>query len=264
MDLAPISHLIDLHGRTAVVTGGAMGIGQAIVARLCEAGAHVVIADADREAAEATAKDLRTRGLAATAVQTFVEDEASVAELVEITAGVHGSIDVLVNNAGIFPATPVLEMDTAEFDRVIAVNLRGVFLTCKYVAAQQVRLGLGGRIVNVTSVDALHPSMVGLAHYDASKHGVWGFTKNLARELAPHGIWVNAVAPGGILTPGSMHMQIPDAALATGAADAVGRIPMGRMGDPDEIARAVLFLSSDLASYMTGSHLVVDGGMLLA
>jgi 2-deoxy-D-gluconate 3-dehydrogenase len=238
-----------------------MGIGQAVVRRLCEAGAHVVVADSDHEAGEATAKELRTRGLAATSVRTFVEDEASVTELVDITVGVHGGIDILVNNAGIFPAKPVLEMTVEDFDHVLAVNLRGVFLCSREVARHQIGLGHGGRIVNITSVDALHPSMVGLAHYDASKHGVWGFTKNLARELAPHGIWVNAVAPGGVLTPGAMHMQT--AAAPQLADELAARLPMGRMGDPDDIARAVLFLGSDLASYITGTQLVVDGGMLL-
>lgn len=262
MEHTPISDLVDLRGRTAIVTGGAMGIGQAVARRLCEAGAYLVIADADREAGEATAKELRTRGLGATAVQTFVEDEASVTELVANTVADHGSVDILVNDAGIFPAVPVLEMDTTQFDHVVAVNLRGVFLCCKHVSQQLVRLGKGGRFVNVTSVDAVHPSMVGLAAYDASKHAVWGFTKNLALELAPHGIWVNAVAPGGVLTPGVMHMQ-----AGRGSQDAAGdpaaHIPMHRLGDPDDIARAVLFLASDLSSYMTGAQVVVDGGMLL-
>jgi 2-deoxy-D-gluconate 3-dehydrogenase len=117
--------------------------------------------------------------------------------------------------------------------------------------------GRGGRIVNITSIDALHPSMVGLAHYDASKHGAWGFTKNVALELAPHGIWVNAIAPGGIATPGTG--GVDDEQM-----DAFARlIPMGRIGDPDEIGRAALFLASELSSYMTGAQIVVDGGRLL-
>jgi 2-deoxy-D-gluconate 3-dehydrogenase len=260
---APISDLVDLRGRTAIVTGGAMGIGQAVARRLGEAGAHVIIADADREAGEATAKELCTRGLRATAVQTFVEDEASVTELVETTVRAHGAVDILVNNAGIFPAVPVLDMDTADFDHVVAVNLRGVFLGCKYVSRHLVRSGKGGRLINVTSVDAVHPSMVGLAAYDASKHAVWGFTKNLALELAPHGIWVNAVAPGGIVTPGVMRMRGGGGTQNGAAGDPTAQIPMGRLGDPDEIARAVLFLASGFSSYMTGAQVVVDGGMLL-
>jgi len=146
------------------------------------------------------------------------------------------------------------------FDRVIAVNLRGVFLCTRVAAAAMVDQGRGGTIVNVTSIDAVHPSMVGLAHYDASKHGVWGFTKNAALGLAPHGIRVNGVAPGGVLTPGVEEM-------GGGSADAVAassaRVPEGRMGDPDDIARAVLFLASALSTYVTGAQLVVDGGVLL-
>ena len=137
------------------------------------------------------------------------------------------------------------------------MNLVGVFLCTKAAASRMVEQGRGGRIVNITSIDALHPSMVGLAHYDASKHGVWGFTKNVALELAPHRIWVNALAPGGITTPGVSGMP-PELITAFESV-----IPMHRMGQADEIARAALFMVSDLASYMTGSQIVVDGGKLL-
>ena len=118
--------------------------------------------------------------------------------------------------------------------------------------------GRGGRIINITSIDALHPSMIGLAHYDASKHGAWGFTKNVALELARHGIWVNAIAPGGVKTPGVGN--IDDDVMA--GFERV--IPMHRVGDPDEIGRVALFLASELSSYMTGTQVVVDGGRLLA
>jgi 2-dehydro-3-deoxy-D-gluconate 5-dehydrogenase len=141
---------------------------------------------------------------------------------------------------------------------VLDVNLTGLFMCTKAVSAHMIERGQGGRIVNITSIDALHPSMIGLAHYDASKHGAWGFTKNIALELAPHGIWVNAVAPGGIKTPGTGETDDE----RTKVFEAM--IPMGRMGDPDDIGRAVLFLASELASYMTGSQIVVDGGRLLA
>ena len=130
--------------------------------------------------------------------------------------------------------------------------------------------GRGGRMVNITSIDALHPSSIGLAHYDASKHGVWGFTKNVALELAPHKIWINAVAPGGIATPGVAAMSGGSKPPAGGVdmeqmmKGFLAKIPMGRMGDPDDIAKAVLFLASDMASYMTGEQVVVDGGYLLS
>ena len=262
---ASTNGLLDLTGRTAIVTGGAMGIGKAIVTSLAEAGCAVVVADADQDAALDTAKELTERGLQAQAVHVDVSRADDVRSMVDAAVVWRGGLDILVNNAGIFPTVPVLDMPEDVFDRVVDVNLKGVFLCSRAAAAQMVAQGRGGRIVNITSIDAIHPSSVGLAHYDASKHGAWGFTKNLARELAPHGIWVNAVAPGGIHTPGTERMtsaggvdprQILEAFLA--------RIPMGRMGEPDEIGKVVLFLVSDLASYMTVSQVVVDGGVLLA
>lgn len=267
MTISPptLSDLISLSGRTAIVTGGAMGIGRGIVERLSEAGASVVIADADLTAAEATAKDLTDHGRSVMAMYVDVGDADEVHRLVADTIGWRGRVDVLVNNAGIFPSQPVLDMAPEDFDRVVRTNLRGVYLCSREAALRMRGQDGGGRIVNVTSIDALHPSSIGLAHYDASKHGVWGFTKNLALELAPHGIWVNAVAPGAIATPGVAAMQSGgDAADPQAVLDAfLALVPMARIGSPDDIARAVLFLASDLASYMTGVQIVVDGGRLL-
>jgi 2-deoxy-D-gluconate 3-dehydrogenase len=252
-----LAHLLDLGGKTAVVTGGAMGIGQAIAERLHEAGANVVVADLDEEAGRETAGALNARrGESAVAVRTDVADAASVAALTGAVVERFGGVDVLVNNAGIFPFVPLAGMSEADFARVLDVNLRGVFLCTKAVADLMVEQARGGVILNVTSIDALHPSSVGLAHYDASKHGVWGFTKNVALELAEHGIRVNAIAPGGVLTPGVE-------ALGGGTPEAAARIPMGRLAEPDEIGRIAVVLVSDAASYMTGSQVVVDGGMLL-
>lgn len=252
--------LISLDGKVALVTGAGRGIGRAIALRLAEAGAAVAVADLDADLALAVTDEIRAAGGTAEAAPADVSDEADVKSVVRACVDRMGGLDVLVNNAGIFPTRPVLEMETADFDRVVSVNLRGVFLCTREAALVMVDRG-GGSIVNVTSIDALHPSMVGLAHYDASKHGVWGFTKNVALEFAPHGIRVNAVAPGGVLTEGVRDMGA-DTAEAIAAFSA--RIPMGRMGDPDDIARAVLFLASPLSAYMTGSQVVVDGGRLLA
>jgi 2-deoxy-D-gluconate 3-dehydrogenase len=250
--------LIDLSGKTAIVTGGSMGIGRGIVERLHEAGAAVVIADLDLDAGASVAESLNAlRPTSVVAVQTDVSLRADVDAMVATAADRFGGLDILVNNAGIYPFAPFLEIDGELFEHVLRVNLFGVFSAMQAAAKQMISQGRGGKIVNVSSIDALHPSMTGLAHYDASKHGVWGLTKNVALELAEYGIAVNALAPGAIATPG------------TGATDpemlrqSEERIPMHRMGSPDDMGRVALFLASDLSSYVTGSQIVADGGMLL-
>ena len=236
-----------------------MGIGLGIAHRLHEAGASVLIADLDLAAGEHAAEGLRAlRADSALAVHSDISDPESVQRMVGAAIESFGGLDILVNNAGIYPMIPLSDLNADTFRRVIDVNLTGLFLCTKAASARMIAQGRGGRIVNVTSIDALHPSMVGLAPYDASKHGAWGFTKNVALELAPHGIWVNAIAPGGITTPGTGEM---DEATLRGFE---AMIPMRRMGDPDDIGRAALFLASDLCSYMTGAQIVVDGGRLLA
>jgi 2-deoxy-D-gluconate 3-dehydrogenase len=269
MEFRSLHELIDLTGKAAIVTGGAKGIGWGISRRLSEAGAAVLVADVDAAGAKHAAAELQEAGGRSESFEVDVSDEDEVRAMVVACRDVFGSLDILVNNAGIYPPSPVIEMSPALFDRVIAINLRGLFLTTKYAAEAMIEQelleqGPGGRIINITSIDALHPSMVGLAHYDASKHGAWGFTKNSALELAPYNIWVNAIAPGGVATPGVAAMQ-PGSVVSTADTEAfMARIPMRRMGDPDDIGKVAVFLASDLASYMTGSQIVVDGGALLA
>lgn len=268
MEVKGLNSLLDLAGRTAIVTG-AVGIGYGIAYRLAEAGANVVIAGRNEQEALDSAKKLTDNGWKAKAVHVDVSVEDGVARMVEGAVADYGTVDILVNNAGIYPSIPVMSMTLADFEKVLAINLKGVFLCTKYVAEQMIKQGRGGKIINITSIDALHPSMIGLAHYDASKHGVWGFTKNVALELAPHKIWVNAIAPGGILTPGVQKQQ---PASASGQAidmtkvmeTFLDKIPMHRMGEPDDIGKAALFLASDMSSYMTGSQIIVDGGVLLS
>lgn len=269
MDNIPLARLISLKDKIAIVTGGAMGIGRGIVERLAEAGAKVLIADFNLEEAQKTAKELQGNGWVVLSIKTDVGNEADVKKMIEVCQEALGGIDILVNNAGIYPPEPVAKMSGEDFEKVMHVNLRSVFLTTKYVGEVMKTQGRGGKIINITSVDAIHPSMVGLAHYDASKHGVWGFTKNSALELAPDKIWVNAIAPGGIQTPGVAAMQSAappaDAETLKKQTEAfMTKIPMGRMGEPDEIGKVALFLASDLASYMTGEQVVVDGGVLLS
>jgi 2-deoxy-D-gluconate 3-dehydrogenase len=267
--MKPLPETINLSGKAAIVTGGAKGIGYGIAYRLAEAGAKVLVADLDEATARKTARELTGKGWTVAAIKADVSDEKDVQNMLAVCRQRFGSVDILVNNAGIYPPAPVAQMTADEFEKVLHVNLKSVFLTTKYAAEIMKQQGRGGRIINITSIDALHPSMVGLAHYDASKHGVWGFTKNSALELAPDKIWVNAIAPGGIQTPGVAAMQNPaqapsDAKAAKAAEAFLAKIPMHRMGEPDEIGKAVLFLASDLSSYMTGSQIVVDGGALLS
>lgn len=265
----PLAKLLSLSGKVAVVTGGAMGIGRGIVSRLAEAGAKVLIADTNEEAAQETAQKLSSNSWEVEMVRTDVSNEEDVKRMAGVCQDKFGSIDILVNNAGIYPSEPLAKMTGADFEKVMHINLRSVFLTTKYVSEVMKQQGRGGKIINITSVDAIHPSMVGLAHYDASKHGVWGFTKNSALELAPYNIWVNAIAPGGIQTPGVSAMQTgapqASAELLKKQTEAfMAKIPMRRMGEPDDIGKVALFLASDLSSYMTGEQVVVDGGVLLS
>lgn len=269
MEQTPFSKLLDLSSKTAIITGGARGIGFGIATRLAEAGAKVVIADTRKEIADDVVLQLTEKGFKAIAIAMDVSKEEDVQKMVSETVGSFGGIDILVNNAGIYPNTLVMNMTSENFDKVIAVNLKGVFLCTKKVAEQMIKQGRGGKIINITSIDALHPSSAGLAHYDASKHGVWGFTKNIALELAPHKISVNALAPGGIATPGVQEvqkgMELPKGVdMAKLLEVFLAKIPMQRMGEPDEIGKVALFLASDMSSYMTGAQVVVDGGVLLS
>lgn len=263
-----LPELLDLKGKTAVVTGAAKGIGFGIAYRLAEAGANVLVTDVDGDGAAKAATELTQKGWQARALVADVSKEEDVKRIIDTCTNELGGLDILVNNAGIYPSEPIAAMPLADFEKVLHINLIGVFLTVKYASELMKQKG-GGKIINVTSIDALHPSMVGLAHYDASKHGVWGFTKNAALELAPHNIQVNAVAPGGIATPGVAAMQrgapATDAETLKQQTEAfLARIPMHSMGEPDDIGKVVLFLASDMSSYMTGSQIVVDGGALLA
>ncbi|HEX5418236.1 MAG TPA: SDR family oxidoreductase [Chloroflexota bacterium] len=256
----------DLTGKNAVVTGGAMGIGFGIARRFVQAGANVVIGDLNAAAAEEAVAQLVDGPGKAVAMAADVSQVGAGEALVERCVEAFGSLDIFVNNAGIYPQVPMLEMTPELFDKVYQINLRGLAFCCKAAATRLIAQGSGGKIVNIASIDSIHPSMVGLAAYDASKGGVLMFTKNFALEVAPHGIQVNAIAPGGINTegtakplPGGMTRDDLDRIMAEFAK----QIPLGRMGIPDDIAKVAVFLASSAADYMTGELVVVDGGRLL-
>lgn len=254
-----IAQLFDLTGKVAIVTGGAMGIGQGIAFRLAEAGAAVMIADVKLEAAEDTASQIRVEGGKAKAIKADASSVADAKRTVQETVRAFGRLDILVNNAGVYPFAPALEVTEALWDKVVDINLKGLFFYTQAAAQEMVNEDHAGKIINIASIDALHPTG-NLVHYDASKGGVVMVTKALALEFGPRNISVNAIAPGGIQTPGASSPSTSDEMIQAFAA----RIPMRRMGVPDDIAKVVLFLASSASDYMTGSVVVVDGGFLQA
>lgn len=262
-----MSNPFDISGKNAIVTGGAMGIGFGIANRFVWAGANVVVADIDSKAAEAAVEKLSEGPGRAVPMQIDVSQPDSGDKMVKKCVDEFGSVDILVNNAGIFPSVPMMEMDRQLFEKVLAINLTGLAYASKAAAAQMIAQKTGGRIINIASIDSIHPSSVGLAAYDASKGGVAMFNKSFALEVAPHGILVNAVAPGAIATEGvtgSISGEGPEAERMKQTVNEFKKlIPLGRMGDPDDIATATLFLASSAASYITGEMIVVDGGRLL-
>jgi len=266
-----IQQLFDLSGKVAIVTGAAMGIGKAIADRLSEAGASIMITDINIEAAQKTVKELKAMGRKVEALQADASQVASASQAVKATLDAFGGLDILVNNAGVFPFSPMLSTTEALWDKVLDINLKGLFFFTQAAAKVMVEKGRGGKIVNIASIDGLHPTG-NLVHYDASKGGVVMATRSMAVELGPHQIQVNAVAPGGIDTPGasaSSATMIQAAGLTPEQLKAMGdafiqRIPLRRQGLPDDIARVALFLASPAADYITGETIVVDGGYLLS
>jgi 3-oxoacyl-[acyl-carrier protein] reductase len=242
--------------RVAVVTGGAQSIGRAIVDRLAKAGVNIVIADIQLEKARASAKEVAAAtGRKAIAIQADVSSTGSAAEMIQKALAEMGRIDILVNNAGITRDNLIMRMDEADWDKVININLKGAW-NCSKAVVRSMMKARYGRIVNMASVSGL-AGQAGQTNYSASKAGLIGFTKALAREVASRGITVNAVAPGFIPTP--LTQDLP----ADLKEFMMKMIPVGRWGTTDEIAYAVEFLAADEAAYVTGHVLSVDGGMMM-
>jgi NAD(P)-dependent dehydrogenase (short-subunit alcohol dehydrogenase family) len=260
----PLAELFRLQGRSAVVTGAAKGIGAAVAERLAEAGCDLVLGDVDESGLSALAEGLMARHhVKVVALPLDVTDSAAVAAVADRAMAEFGRLDVWVNNAGIFPPGATLEMTDEAWEHVLAVNLRGSSVGAREAARRMADAGTAGVIVNVASTAGFRASEAGMPHYIASKHAVIGLTKALAAELGPRGIRVLGVAPTLISTPG-----IAD--LTAGADDALrgmleafaSKLPVRRVGVPDDVARVVLFCASDASMLMTGSTLAVDGGAL--
>jgi len=259
-----LAQLLVLDGQVAIVTGGAQGIGKGISTVLANAGAHVFIADKNTEEAEKTVAELGGNSAKVSAVAVDLSDESSIQNMIKEVATRAKRLDILVNNAAIYPFCPIREMSSEVWDKTLSVDLRAPFLTTRYAAEQMITDKVRGRIVNISSINT-YKTYVGMAHYDSSKGGIEALTRSAALEYAPFGITANAVAPGGVKTPGSLKIRERFAQGDVEKADAEmeKKIPLGRWAREEEIGYAVWYFCSAAGEYVTGQVIYVDGGMKL-
>jgi len=253
--------MFDLIGKVALVTGARRGMGKAHALALARQGAQVAVTDVDEKECEVVVEEIKKSGGEAAAFRLDVSEGREVDSVFGETIKKFGRLDILVNNAGIYFSKPALLLSEEDWDKMLSVNLKGQFL-CAQRAAREMAKNKWGRIINIASVASGQTGVgiAGGAHYTASKGGIIGMSETLAIEWAPLGITVNVIGPGAIDTPMVGAAQIPKAAF-----DAmISRIPLNRMGRPEEISATVVFLASDEASYVTGATFFVDGGWLAA
>ncbi|MBI2109393.1 MAG: SDR family oxidoreductase [Parcubacteria group bacterium] len=251
--------MFNLKDKVALITGARRGMGKAHALALAKQGAKVVVTDIDAGECAIVVEEIKSNGGEAACFKMDVSNSAEVNSVFDEVIKTFGRLDILVNNAGIFTPMPALEMTEAEWDKTININLKGQFL-CAQRAAKEMAKNKWGRIINITSIASggVGVGFMGAAHYTASKGGIIGMTETLAIEWAPLGITVNAIGPGAIDTP-----MVTAAEMSKEALDAmIATIPLKRIGKPEEVSAAIVFLASDEASYVTGATLYVDGGWL--
>ena len=246
---------MELNGKIALITGGAQGIGRSISEELAEQGAHVILGDVNLEGAEQTAQEIKEKGSKASAIKIDVSNAANVQSVFDLILKEYKPVDIVVNNAGITRDGLLVRMKEVDWDLVLNINLKGSFL-CSQQAAKQMMKQKGGAIVNIASIVGVMGNF-GQANYSSSKAGLIGFTKTLAREVAPRGIRANAIAPGFIDT--EMTRVLEESVREK----LIEQIPLARLGHPADVASCVSFLVSEKASYITGQVINVNGGMLM-
>lgn len=253
--------MFELRNKVALVTGGRRGMGKAHALALAQQGAKVIVTDIDAQECMPVAEEIKSKGGEAVCFKMNVADRAEVNKVFDETVKQFGRLDILVNSAGIYFSKPALELTEEDWDKMIDINLKGQFL-CAQRAAKEMARNQWGRIINIASIASgqVGVGIAGGAHYTASKGGIIGMSETLAVEWAPLGINVNVIAPGAIDTPMVQAAQIPKEAM-----DAMlQRVPLKRIGRPEEVSAAVVFLASEEASYVTGATFYVDGGWLAA
>ncbi len=261
MDTTQTKGMFDLSGKVALVTGARRGMGKAHAVALGKQGATVIITDVDLDACQLVEDEIKVEGGAAMCFKMDVSNKAEVEEVIAKVVEEYGRLDILVNNAGIYQAKPVLDITEEEWNRMIAIDLTGAFW-CAQAAAREMAKNNWGRIINIASISSggVGIGVAASVHYTAAKGGIIGMTEALAVDLADKGILVNAIAPGAIDTPMVDEAGMSDEARAAMLAG----VPLKRIGKPEEVSAAVIFLASEEAGYTTGSTVYVDGGWLAA